>query len=94
MAEKPTRSRNQKTQMCPQSHWKCPLMESVSGVQDIKELIDSGTPVDILEGDGDNTMIFRIKSDLGITLKKRFDKNHVFKNIKKKDSTHFMEPRV
>ncbi|XP_065929397.1 uncharacterized protein [Magallana gigas] len=60
------------------------LMESVSGVQGIKELIDSGTPVDILEGDGDNTMISRIKSELGITMKKRLDKNHVIKNIGKR----------
>lgn len=63
------------------------LMESVSvvsGVQGIKELIDSGTPVDILKGDGDNTMISKIKSDLGTTMKKRLDKNHVIKNIGKR----------
>lgn len=63
------------------------LMESVSvvsGMQGIKELIDSGTPVDILKGDGDNTMISKIKSDLGTTMKKRLDKNHVIKNIGKR----------
>lgn len=49
-------------------------MESVSGVQGIKEL----------EGDGDNTMISRIKSELGITMKKRLDKNHVIKNMGKR----------
>ena len=30
------------------------LMESVSGEKGIKELIEEGTPVEILEGDGDN----------------------------------------
>ncbi|XP_033759590.1 uncharacterized protein LOC117341838 [Pecten maximus] len=59
------------------------LMESVSGVQGIKDLKDSGTPVEILEGDGDNTMISRIKHDLGITMKKRLDRNHVVKNVGK-----------
>lgn len=60
------------------------LMESSSGVQGIKELRDSGTPVDILEGDGDNTLVTRIKNDLGITVKKLLDKNHVIKNIGKR----------
>ncbi|XP_048257443.1 uncharacterized protein LOC124114456 isoform X1 [Haliotis rufescens] len=59
------------------------LMECKSGVQGIKELSEGGTPVDYLEGDGDNTMIAHIKSDLNITMKKRFDRNHVVKNIGK-----------
>ncbi|KAK3083329.1 hypothetical protein FSP39_019577 [Pinctada imbricata] len=59
------------------------LMESVSGVRGIKELGEFGTPVEILEGDGDNTMISRIKTDLGLTMKKRLDRNHVVKNFGK-----------
>lgn len=59
------------------------LMESASGVSGVKELNESGTPVEILEGDGDNTMISRLKSELGINMKKRLDKNHVVKNIGK-----------
>ncbi|XP_056002782.1 uncharacterized protein LOC125661105 [Ostrea edulis] len=59
-------------------------MESVSGVQGVKELRDLGTPVEILEGDGDNTLITKLKNDLGITMKKRLDKNHVVKNIEKR----------
>lgn len=72
------------------------LMESVSivsGVQGIKELIDSGTPVDILKGDGDNTMISKIKSDLGTTMKNDWTKIMLLRTLEK-DSTHFMEPRV
>lgn len=42
-----------RTQMCQQSHWKCPLMESVSGV------LSCGVQknLKILEGDEDNIMI-------------------------------------
>ena len=56
------------------------LMESVSGEQ---ELIEQGTPVEYLECDGDNTLIARIKGNLNLTLKKRFDKNHP-KNVGKR----------
>ena len=56
------------------------LMESVSGEKGIKELFEEGTPVEILEGDGDNNLVARVKSNLNLTLQKRFDKNHV-KNI-------------
>ena len=37
-------------------------------------------PVEILEGDGDNNLVARVKRNLNLTLQKRFDKNHV-KNI-------------
>lgn len=47
----------------------------------VKELNDSGTPVKYLEGDGDNTLIARLRSDLN--MKKRFDRNHIVKNIGK-----------
>lgn len=60
------------------------LMECKSGVQGVKELSEEGTPVEVIEGDGDNTMLAHIKTDLDITLKKKFDRNHVVKNITKK----------
>lgn len=59
------------------------LMESASGVLGVKQLSDEGTPVEYLEGDGDNTMISRIRNDLNLTMKKRFDRNHIVKNIGK-----------
>lgn len=43
-----------------------------------------GIFVDIFEGDGDNIMIFRIKSEFGIIMKKWLDKNYVIKNIGKR----------
>lgn len=58
-------------------------MECKSGVQGIKELSDEGTPVEVLEGDGDTTMLAHIKTDLNRTLKKRDDRNHIVKNIGK-----------
>ena len=60
------------------------LMESASAVKGVKDLIDEGTPVEIIEGDGDNTTIARVHKDLNISLKKRYDKNHVVKNIGKR----------
>lgn len=42
------------------------MMESTSGVQGVKELNESGTPVKYLEGDGDNTLIARLRSDLNM----------------------------
>lgn len=39
-------------------------MESVSGVSGEKELNENGTPVEILEGDEDNTMISSLRSEL------------------------------
>lgn len=56
-------------------------MESVSGVSGEKELNENGTPVEILEGDEDNTMISSLRSELGINMKKCLDKNHVVKII-------------
>ncbi|KAH3782369.1 hypothetical protein DPMN_160284 [Dreissena polymorpha] len=53
---------------------------SVSGEKGLKELIEEGTPVEILEGDGDNNLVFRVKRNLNLTLQKLFDKSHV-KNI-------------
>ncbi|XP_045202398.2 uncharacterized protein LOC123555866 [Mercenaria mercenaria] len=58
------------------------LMESVSGVKGIQELAQEGTPVEYIEGDGDNTMLARLKNELNVTLKKRYDRNHV-KNVGK-----------
>lgn len=58
-------------------------MESASGVSGEKELNENGTPVEILEGDEDNTMISSLRSELGINMKKCLDKNHVVKNIGK-----------
>ncbi|XP_053385649.1 uncharacterized protein LOC128545990 [Mercenaria mercenaria] len=59
-------------------------MESVSGEKGVKELLEEGTPIEYLEGDGDNTLIARLKSNLNLTMKKRFDRNHVVKNIGKR----------
>ena len=58
-------------------------MESASGIQGVKELNDSGVSVEYLEGDGDNTLIARLKSDLNMAMKKRFDRNHIVKNVGK-----------
>jgi hypothetical protein len=58
-------------------------MEATTGVQGVRELHQEGTPVEYLEGDGDNTIMSKIKSDLNINMKKRFDKNHVVKNVTK-----------
>lgn len=60
------------------------LMESVSGERGVCELHKDGTPVEVIEGDGDNTMIARLKSKSNISLKKKFDRNHIVKNIGKK----------
>lgn len=35
----------------------------------------------IIEGDGDNTLIARLKSQCGLSVVKRLDKNHCVKNI-------------
>jgi len=58
-------------------------MESISGVKGVRELKNSWTPIEIIEGDEDNTLISRLKSDLNMTVQKRFDRNHVVKNIDK-----------
>lgn len=58
-------------------------MECKSGVQGIRELAEKGTPVEILEGDGNTTMLAYVKSDLNLSLRKRYDRNNVVKNIGK-----------
>ncbi|WAR24663.1 hypothetical protein MAR_038332, partial [Mya arenaria] len=76
---KPVRSHR-----CVQNHTgSARLMESVSGQICVQELNSGGTPVEILEGDGDNNLISRLKTNLNLEMKKRFDKNHVVKNIGK-----------
>ena len=58
-------------------------MESEAGLQAVQEMAQQGTPVETIEGDGDNTLISRAKSQLGVSLKKKLDKNHCIKNIVK-----------
>ena len=59
------------------------LMESVSGEKGVVQLADEGTPVEYLEGDGDNTLIARLRNNRNIHMKKRYDRNHVVKNVGK-----------
>ncbi|WAR09108.1 hypothetical protein MAR_019066 [Mya arenaria] len=87
---KPVRSHS-----CVQNHTgSARLMESVSGQIGVQELNSGGTHVEILEGDGDNTLISRLKTNLNLEMKKRFDKNHVVKNIGKHLRTLFMTKRL
>ena len=73
-----------RTHHCVRNHTgSARLMESTSGVQGIKQLAEAGTPVEYLEGDGDNTLIARLKTELNLNMKKRFDRNHIVKNIGK-----------
>lgn len=58
-------------------------MEATSGERGILELKSEGTPVEYCEGDGDTTLLSRLKTNQGIDMKKRFDKNHVMKNTGK-----------
>lgn len=60
------------------------LMESACGVKGVKELpvYKKGFPVEFLEGDGDNTLVARLREQ-NIHVKKLYDKNHVVKNIGK-----------
>lgn len=58
-------------------------MEATAGIQAIKEMISEDTPVEVVEGDGDNTVISRIQTELGVKLKKKLDRNHCVKNIVK-----------
>lgn len=59
------------------------MMESEAGLLALKEMSSQGTPVEIIEGDGDNTLIARLKSQCGLSVVKRLDKNHCVKNITK-----------
>lgn len=43
-------------------------MESEAGLQAIKDMIQQGTPVGIIEGDGYNTLVQR---SMGLTVKKK-----------------------
>lgn len=45
------------------------LMESTGGLMGVKELAAQGTPIECIEGDGDTTLIARIKNELNISLK-------------------------
>ena len=38
-------------------------MESARGILGVKDLKESGTPVEIIEGDQDNTTISRLRSE-------------------------------
>lgn len=58
-------------------------MEGTSGIQAIKEMMSQKTPVEVIEGDGDNTVISRIENELGVRIKKKLDRNHCVKNIVK-----------
>lgn len=69
---------------CVRSHkGSARMMESVSGEKGVVELGNEGTPVEYLEGDGDTTLIARLRNNLNIEMKKRFDRNHVVKNVGK-----------
>ena len=59
------------------------LIEATSGEKGIVDLAAQGTPVEYCEGDGDTTLLSRLKLNQGIDMKKRFDKNHVMKNFGK-----------
>lgn len=47
-------------------------MEGTSGIQAIKEMMLQKTPVEVIEGDGDNTVISRIENELGVRIKKNW----------------------
>lgn len=57
------------------------LMECKSRVQEIKELSDKETLVEVLERSGNTTVLAHIKRDLHGTLKKRYDCNCIVNNI-------------
>ena len=60
------------------------LMESTAGIQAIKEMISQKTQVEVIEGDGYNTVISRIETEMGVKIKKKIDHNHCVKNIVKR----------
>lgn len=51
-------------------------MNITVGLQAVKEMAVQGTPVQILDGGGDNSLIARAKNQLGISLTKKLDRNH------------------
>lgn len=58
-------------------------MEATSGERAFLDLAAEGTPVEYCEGDGDTTLLARLKTNQGMDMKKRFDKNYIMKNIGK-----------
>ena len=64
-------------------------MESARGILGVKDLKESGTPVEVIEGDGDNTTISRLRSEHG-----RCVKIHVVKTIGKQWYSLFNEKTV
>ncbi len=74
-----------RTHRCVKNHiGSARMIEAKAGCKAIQELAAEGTPVEILEGDGDSTLISRLREHHNIKLKKKLDKNHVIKNIVKK----------
>ena len=55
-------------------------IEAAAGLQGIREFEKEGTPVDTLEGDGDSSMMARLREH-GYDVKKKYDKNHAVKNV-------------
>lgn len=45
-------------------HGSSKSMESEAGLQAVQEMANQGTPVQIIEGDGDNTLIARAKNQV------------------------------
>ena len=56
------------------------MMEITGCTAAIKAMKKNGTPVEILEGDGDDTVIPRLAQE-NIIVDKRYDKNHIVKNF-------------
>lgn len=54
-------------------------IESEAGLQAVRQLYQAGTPVDILEGDGDSSMMAKL-NEHGYKIKKKYDKNHCVKS--------------
>ena len=61
-------------------------MKSAVGLQAVKEMAVHGTPVQIINGDGDKSLIASAKNQLGISLAKTVDRNQSVKNIVKPKS--------
>ncbi len=55
-------------------------IESAAGVQAVAEFHKAGYPIDIIEGDGDSSVEAKLR-DAGFKIQKKFDKNHIVKNI-------------
>ena len=58
---------------CVKNHYgSARSMESCSGVAGVLKMAEEGTPVEYLEGDGDNTLIAKLRQDHNIGMKKIF----------------------